>query len=209
MSASGTRSAAFGATLALHALVLGALIAYAPAREALMNAVIIVEFIAPPRAEPKLEPPTVLPKPKPVARHAPQLPDPAPILIAPAEAPAAVAVAAPRPEAPAPVVAAAAPEPVAAPVTPPVFNADYLDNPPPSYPALSRRLGEQGRVVLRVLVNPVGRADEVQVRASSGHARLDAAARETVQRWKFVPARRGSEPVAAWVLIPISFKLEG
>ena len=52
---------------------------------------------------------------------------------------------------------------------PPIFNADYLDNPPPPYPALSRRVGEQGRVVLRVLVNPAGSADEVQVRSSSGH----------------------------------------
>ena len=38
--------------------------------------------------------------------------------------------------------------------------------------------------------------------------RLDDAARATVLRWKFVPARRGSEPVPAWVLIPISFRLE-
>jgi periplasmic protein TonB len=48
----------------------------------------------------------------------------------------------------------------------------------------------------------------VQVRSSSGSTRLDEAARETVKRWKFVPARRGSEPVPAWVLIPISFRLE-
>jgi protein TonB len=63
--------------------------------------------------------------------------------------------------------------------------------------------------VLRVLVDPAGRAAEVQVHTSCGHARLDEAARETVRRWKFIPARRGSETVAAWVLIPISFRLEG
>jgi periplasmic protein TonB len=60
-----------------------------------------------------------------------------------------------------------------------------------------------------VLVNAAGSAEEVQVRASSGHARLDDAARDTVRRWKFFPAKRGAEPVPAWVLIPISFRLEG
>jgi protein TonB len=94
-------------------------------------------------------------------------------------------------------------------VTPPVFNADYLVNPPPPYPTLSRRKGEEGRVVLRVLVNAAGTAQTVEIRASSGHERLDMAARDTVRRWKFVPARRGAEPVSAWVLVPISFRLEG
>ena len=63
--------------------------------------------------------------------------------------------------------------------------------------------------MLRVLVSPNGKADEVQVRTSSGVMRLDEAAQETVRRWKFVPAKRGNEAVSAWVLIPISFKLEG
>ena len=63
--------------------------------------------------------------------------------------------------------------------------------------------------MLRVLVSPAGRADDIQIRSSSGSPRLDEAARATVQRWKFVPAKRGEEAVAAWVLIPISFRLEG
>lgn len=112
----------------------------------------------------------------------------------------------------APVAVAAAPAPAAPPavvVTPPVFDADYLRNPAPAYPALSRRIGEEGRVVLRVRVGATGAAEDVQVHGSSGHARLDNAARESVQRWRFVPARRGEDPVAAWVLVPISFKLEG
>ncbi len=112
------------------------------------------------------------------------------------------------PPRPAPVEVAAPPAPPAPP-TQPIFNADYLDNPAPAYPALSRRLGEQGRLTLRVLVNARGTADEVQVRTPSGFARLDEAARETVRRWRFVPAKLGAEPVPAWVLIPISFRLEG
>ncbi len=106
-------------------------------------------------------------------------------------------------------MAAIDPAPPPAPVTPPIFNADYLANPPPPYPPLSRRTGEQGRVILRVHVTPGGAVDDVQVRTSSGHARLDDSALETVKRWKFVPAKRGAEPVAAWVLVPISFGLQG
>lgn len=96
-----------------------------------------------------------------------------------------------------------------APTVPPIFNADYLDNPAPAYPAMARRMGEQGRVVLRVHVSAAGRADEVEVQASSGYGRLDASAGDAVRRWKFAPARRGNEAVPAWVLVPVSFKLEG
>lgn len=90
----------------------------------------------------------------------------------------------------------------------PRFDAAYLDNPPPAYPALSRRLGEDGRVLLRVFVMPDGHAREVHIERSSGHARLDRAARDAVSRWRFVPAMRAEEPVAAWVRVPISFALK-
>jgi protein TonB len=115
-------------------------------------------------------------------------------------------VSEPPPPPPAEPVAAA-PAPVA--VTPPIFNAVYLDNPAPVYPTLSRRMHEEGRVVLRVFVNARGGADDVQIGSSSGHPRLDDSARETVRRWKFVPAKRGSDAVPAWVLVPVSFRLEG
>ena len=185
--------------VALHALVFAAMLSCQPARSALLAAApIMVDWIAQPRVEPRKE----HPKPIPKTVVQPQPVEPAPIIAAANETPALMIAPAPPP---APV---AVPE-LAPPLTMPIFSADYLDNPAPSYPALSRRLHEQGRVLLRVLVNPGGRADEVQVQSSSGHARLDTAARETVRSWKFVPAKRGTEPVPAWVLIPVSFKLEG
>jgi protein TonB len=88
------------------------------------------------------------------------------------------------------------------------FDADYLGNPKPPYPPISRRMREEGRVVLRVLVTADGGAGDVELRASSGSARLDEAALRTVRRWKFIPARRGRTPVQSWVLVPIIFKLE-
>lgn len=193
-----------GVTLALHALAAAALLSYAPARSALLAAApIMVDLILPPRAEqPRPQPPAELPKPRPVAKQVERPPE-VPLVAAPPDAPSPV-VAPPLPQ-----VAAAAPPAPPAPVTPPIFQADYLDNPAPAYPGLSRRLREQGRVILRVQVNAQGTADDVQVRTSSGHERLDEAARETVRRWRFVPAKRGGEPVPAWVLIPISFRLEG
>jgi protein TonB len=72
---------------------------------------------------------------------------------------------------------------------------------------LSRRVGEHGRVLLRVYVQPDGAAAQVEVRESSGYERLDKAARDTVKRWRFVPAKQGDRGVAAWVLVPISFSI--
>lgn len=196
--------------IGLHAAALGALLSYEPARTVLVSAApIMVDWIAPPKAEPKVEPPTQLPKPKPV-RHAPPRKVEAPrIVTAPPEAPAPIVAPAPPPPPPAPEPVAAAPAPAPVEVTPPVFSAHYLANPQPAYPGLSRRLREQGRVMLRVHVSASGSAQEVQLRTSSGYPRLDDAALETVKTWKFAPAKRGAEAVAAWVLIPISFKLEG
>lgn len=95
------------------------------------------------------------------------------------------------------------------PIEQPSFNADYLDNPAPAYPGLSRKLREQGQVLLRVNVDAAGHPEQVTLHVSSGYARLDERAVETVWRWKFVPARQGSQPVAAWVIVPIQFSLKG
>ena len=101
----------------------------------------------------------------------------------------------------------APPSPAPAPVTPPRFDADYLRNPAPEYPAFSKRRGEEGRVLLRVKVDEDGQPSAVTIHTTSGFERLDNAAVETVKRWKFVPARVGDAAVEAWVIVPISFHL--
>lgn len=108
---------------------------------------------------------------------------------------------------PAPAQAAAA-APAEAPLTPPLFNAAYLRNPPPRYPLAARRNGEQGTVTLRVLVDREGMPASVAVEKTSGYAPLDNAAREAVRSWRFAPARRGNQAVEAWVLVPVVFRLE-
>lgn len=103
--------------------------------------------------------------------------------------------------------AAVAAETLSDPILPPDFEADYLDNPAPVYPRISRRLREEGLVLLRVHVNAGGAPSQVELKQSSGHPRLDEAARDTVWRWRFLPARQGGAAVAGWVVVPISFAL--
>lgn len=92
-------------------------------------------------------------------------------------------------------------------VTEPLFNANYLNNTPPVYPRSARRHNIQGTVLLKVLVSAEGQAKHVAIASSSGSSALDEAARKAVEGWRFVPARRGSEPVEASVRVPIEFKL--
>jgi protein TonB len=78
----------------------------------------------------------------------------------------------------------------------------------PGYPATARRLGIQGTTMLRVHVLVDGRVGDVLVQETAGHPDLDQAAAEAVRRWRFDPARRGNDPVAMWVLLPVEFRLK-
>lgn len=104
--------------------------------------------------------------------------------------------------------------PVAAPIketieeiTPPRSDARGLNNPDPNYPAMSRRLGEQGRVVLEVYILANGTVGELKIKQSSGFNRLDQAALQAVQQWRFQPARRGQQAIDYWYVQPVSFSL--
>jgi protein TonB len=206
-----------GGVAALHVVSVLALLSMEPVAQAVgLPQPLMVSLLA--AAEP--EPPKERPKPLPPKPQQVRPVQPPPQLSVREEAPTPVTAPAPPPEPlPPPVVlpaptpepvrhaVAVAPAPAPAPITPPRFDAEYLDNPAPTYPALSRRMGEQGRVLLRVYVTPEGNAAQVEIRESSGFERLDKAARDTVLRWRFVPARQGDQGVAAWVLVPISFSI--
>ncbi|RYG02715.1 MAG: energy transducer TonB [Chitinophagaceae bacterium] len=86
-------------------------------------------------------------------------------------------------------------------------TAAYLNNPPPVYPEAAQEKGWEGTVILSVLVQPDGKAKTVEIKTSSGRKILDQAATQTVQRWTFVPARKGETPVEGWVEVPIDFRL--
>lgn len=79
----------------------------------------------------------------------------------------------------------------------------------PVYPALSRRLGETGTVLLRVELNESGEVTGAQVQGSSGYARLDDAALHAVRSWRCTPASRNGLAVRATALQPFHFVLQG
>ncbi|GAB4158754.1 MAG: hypothetical protein Fur0037_26200 [Planctomycetota bacterium] len=86
---------------------------------------------------------------------------------------------------------------------------DETANEPPPYPLQSRRLGEQGRVVLSLAIDARGNVVEARIVRSSGHRRLDRAALEALRKWKFLPATRGGHPVATTIEQEVEFVLSG
>lgn len=209
---------ALAMAMALHLLAAAAILAgmqgvKPPHREDMRK--VVVELITLPR---RIESPPVTKQSAPPApkRPAPAVPKKTPAPQPAAAAPVAEATATPAAAAPAtaPVqqaaatpAASAAPAPV--PVTAPRFDAAYLNNPRPAYPLAARKLGEEGTVMLHVRVSAEGMPARIEVRTSSGSERLDEAARSAVMQWRFVPARQGDQPVAAWVLVPLVFRMDG
>ena len=90
----------------------------------------------------------------------------------------------------------------------PSSEAHGLNNPKPAYPRVSRRLNEQGQVVIRVFVTTDGAAQQGEVKTSSGYDRLDQEALRTVLHWRFVPGQRLGTPEAMWFNVPVNFVLE-
>lgn len=143
------------------------------------------------------EPKRPLPVIKPMLAPMPEIP----FIEIPISTPSATAITIPVRSAPPP----AASEDRSAPKL--ISTVEYLREPSPRYPPQSRRLREQGLVVLKVLIDERGTACEIEIESSSGHARLDDAAREAVERAAFRPYVEDGAPRRALVLIPIEFSL--
>ncbi|MDP3391176.1 MAG: energy transducer TonB, partial [Methylococcaceae bacterium] len=67
--------------------------------------------------------------------------------------------------------------------------------------------GWQGKVLLRVSVSAEGLSESVEIFRSCGHDVLDESAVAAVEKWEFVPAKRGSKAVSSSVIVPIIFTL--
>jgi protein TonB len=78
----------------------------------------------------------------------------------------------------------------------------------PVYPSASRRDGEQGRGVFRVLVDENGKPQDVQVMTSTGFPRLDTAALEAIRKWAFSPAMQNGQKVKSWTRVQVAFQLQ-
>ena len=89
----------------------------------------------------------------------------------------------------------------------PKYGIEGFPNPAPRYPYLSRANGEEGKVILQIVVDKYGLASEITIVQSSGYRRLDKAATKAVKKWKFQPALKGGFKVQGVVQVPISFVL--
>ena len=116
----------------------------------------------------------------------------------------------PEPPPPPPVVQpseAKPAEPAPAPVQPPRADAGQLNNPAPIYPSMSRRLREEGIVVLEILIKADGTVGEIKIKNSSGFKRLDETAVKAVKRWRYQPATQGGKSIDFWYEQPLEFSL--
>jgi protein TonB len=204
------RLAGLAVVLALHGVVFYGLWSarLIPAPEE--AATLFVNFITPPPPTPPLrqkEPP------KPVKAEKPRPSEPHQHLVVNAPAASSDYVMPPPPP-PEPVVEAppSPPPPAPRPVGPVSLSGELAlacpTRTPPAYPALSQRMGEAGKVVLRVELDIDGRVDAARIASSSGYKRLDEAALNAVQTWRCNPPLRDGQPVRAVALQPFKFNLE-
>jgi periplasmic protein TonB len=220
------KAAGFAAALVLHAVVLYGLWSYhiiPPPTEALT---VFVNFINPTSPAKTAQPQPVAPKavptrqeiPRPVTPAAPQLmTSPAPVTspaqpVAPPP-PVAKAVPAPTPVstlvppgAATVVGSAAGPQPV---LLSGELSVSCTERTPPAYPKQSLRLGEQGKTVLLVELDELGRVANIEVKTKSGFPRLDEAAINAVKSWHCSPAKRNGVAVRSVALQPFNFALKG
>ncbi|MES2423625.1 MAG: TonB family protein [Pseudomonadota bacterium] len=206
-----------GSVLAFHVLAIWGLQSGLLRRavEMVVPVAMLSEFIEPPAPKVTPQPPA---PPAPVKQPVLKTPSPPPppqlaAIIDTTPSPTApTGVVDPPPPAPILAPVAVAPAPPAPPAPPkvelPSSDADYLQNPKPPYPPISKRLGEQGKVEIRVLINVNGTADKAEISKSSGYDRLDQSALSTVLRWRYVPGKRAGVPETMWFKVPVNFVLE-
>lgn len=198
--------------IALFSALQSGLLRHAP--QAILPKTVIVSFITPELPKPEIPKPQPLPPkvlqpvkkavaPQPVAPKLDNAPSEKAISV-PTTSSEPVAEAAP-PAPPAP----SAPAP-AAPSLPKTISSsiEYIEPPQPAYPPVARRMGEEGKVMLRVLVNEKGRPERVEVQKTSGSPRLDEAARQAAMRAVFKPHIEDGRAVAVFAIIPIRFQLD-
>nr|WP_144299101.1 energy transducer TonB [Variovorax paradoxus] len=183
------------------------------AAEVVIPVEIMSQFIEAPK--PKVDPPPPPPPPPKVAK-APPPPRPQAIREPkPTPAPQAPVGTTEPPPPPAPPAAPIPPAPPALPPAPPAppavqlpsSNADYLQNPKAVYPAMSKRLGEQGKVIVKVLVGVDGLPKSAEVKKSSGFERLDEAAIEYIMKCRFVPGKVNGVVQAMSYDAPVNYVL--
>jgi protein TonB len=203
--------------LGLHGALLYVAMSYKlipPPQEAVTLFVSMIN--PPPKKEepPPPEPPKPPPKKVELVKQKPiTWPQPAPILVAEAPVTSPIEPIAPPPL-PQPIIETPPAPVIEEPIKPAqlvVMSSELSlacpNRSPPNYPAISRRLGEQGQVKLKVELDKTGRVTSARVVESSGYKRLDDAGLAAVKSWRCNPATRDGKPVRAIALQPLDFIL--
>jgi protein TonB len=197
---SGSRLIGFGVVVLLHvALIYGLVVTLAHRAIDVVPVPIETKIIAAPRQQP-VEPP---PPP-------PSFVTPPQVFVPPPE----VNIAKPPPPPPrstAPAVVTTAPPLTPAPTAPVTVQPriDLAQSSQPEYPPQSRRLGEQGSVVLQVMVDANGRVTDSKLVQSSGSPRLDQAALDGVKTsYRFFPGTVDGKKQPMWFTFKFTWKLQ-
>ena len=215
------RLAGFFVVLAAHGALLYSLLHYSILPPPSAAKTLFVDLLKdphnpePPKPEPpkpkpqrvKLEKPIQPPRPQELVAQAPVVLPTEPVAPPPPLPPV------PQPVIEAPVELASPAPPPTKPAGPVVLSGELAiscpERTPPSYPSLSRRLGEEGKAVLRVELDETGQVDRASIKTSSGYARLDETALFAVRHWRCNPAKRDGVAVRAVAIQPFNFVLEG
>lgn len=221
----GAKRALLGTMLGAHLLAGWALLQAPAVREAAVEvAPMMVDLIAPtPEAPPPPPPPKVQPKTLPpppaavIAARPPPVPTVAPVFTAPPPPPQPAPL--PPPEAPPAPPTPPAPSAPVAPLVPPapapaaprqvvLTDSDWVRVPEVEYPIASRRLKEEGTVVVRALIDTHGVPKQVVLQRSSGHTRLDQQALRAAMTARVKPRTENGVPFEFWIAMPLAFELE-
>jgi periplasmic protein TonB len=204
--------AGLGAALVMTGALVGGLIFSAPN---VVQAIKDHTFVLQPINAPKDPPPKPLPKPLPQAHpqpHLEQIVAPKPVIdLPPLNFPPVDLTPKPQPPLdPGPIGTGTTLNPPAEPpaaLIGPQIDGRYADAFQPTYPPSEIRSGREGRVVVRVLIGPDGRVQQVERVNATSDAFYAVTEHQALTRWRFRPATRGGVPEAAWKTIAVSFVL--
>ena len=194
----GSRIIGFGAVVLLHGvLIYGLIVTLAHRAIDIVPVPIETKIItAPPQpVEPPPPPPTFVAPPQ--------------VFVPPPEV--NIAKPPPPPRSTAPAIVTIAPPPAPAPTAPVSVQPriDLAHSSQPDYPPQSRRLGEQGSLVLQVMVDASGRVTDSKLVQSSGSDRLDQAALQGVKtNYRFFPGTIDGKPQPMWFTFKFTWKLQ-
>lgn len=100
------------------------------------------------------------------------------------------------------------PAPPAPVIVAPGLDPRYAADLQPDYPAAERRMGNPGKVTVRVLIGADGRVKEVEPVSATSDAFFRATRDQALRRWRFRPGTRDGVPQPAWRTMSVTFVMQ-